>query len=243
MRLERDDKDIGRTSGGSGCEVLPIVPTRSAGVVEYRRLPSREPDPLVRAIRYVNTLMSESSDAEIIADSIDQPHVFTALFDRYAQGIYRFIARRIGAVDAHDVVSQTFLVAFENRARYDAAFPSARPWLYGIASNVMRHHCRSEARAWRAMAVIGTEDEPSFVDDVVDRVDGWARTAAMAEVLADLEDRDRDVLLLFAWEEFSYAEIAAALAIPVGTVRSRLHRARTQLQKALGQPTLEEINR
>ncbi|WP_344770407.1 RNA polymerase sigma factor [Aeromicrobium panaciterrae] len=186
--------------------------------------------------------MPESSDAEIIADSVEQPHVFTALFDRHARGIHRFIARRIGAVDAHDVVSQTFLVAFENRERYDAAFPSARPWLFGIASNVMRHHCRSEVRAWRAMAASGIEVEPSFVDEVVDRVDFRAHGAAMAAVLADLHERDRDVLLLFAWEDFSYAEIAAALAIPVGTVRSRLHRARSQLQAALGTHVLEEIN-
>jgi RNA polymerase sigma-70 factor (ECF subfamily) len=103
---------------------------------------------------------------------------------------------------------------------------SARPWLYGIASNLVRRHYRQEERRLRAYARTG-------VDRVGETSLPWTLGSALAEALAVLQPAYRDVLLLFVWGELDYDEIATALSIPVGTVRSRLSRARTQVRERL----------
>jgi RNA polymerase sigma-70 factor (ECF subfamily) len=175
------------------------------------------------------------TDAAIIAASRAQPERFAELFDRHAARIHRYVARRLGRDTAGDLVAETFLAAFGNRHRYDPGVADARPWLFGIATNLIGQHRRDEVRRYRlrlALPAEPTEDSPA--ERVAAGVSAQAVRGRLAEAVATLAAGDRDVLLLIAWEQFSYAEVAAALGIPVGTVRSRLNRARSQVRAALG---------
>jgi RNA polymerase sigma-70 factor (ECF subfamily) len=176
--------------------------------------------------------MSES-DAAIVKASLHEPARFGELFDRHATIVYRYLVRRVSVDDAELVLGEVFRVAFEKRATYDCERPNARPWLYGIATNLLAHHRRSEARRINAMARLLADRGPTVdpADDVVDRLDAAELWPPVAEALAGLPEGERDALLLYVWEELSYEEIAAALDIPIGTVRSRLHRARQLLRE------------
>jgi RNA polymerase sigma-70 factor, ECF subfamily len=174
-------------------------------------------------------------DAALIERSWHEPEAFATLYDRHAAPIHRFAGRRLGDQMADDVVAETFLAAFRRRKRYDLSRADARPWLYGIAANVMGKHRRAEVRMLRAFARTGIDP---LADGHADRVDSQVSAAAvqrdLAAALADLSAGDRDVLLLIAWADLSYEETAAALRIPVGTVRSRLNRARRKVREAFG---------
>jgi RNA polymerase sigma factor (sigma-70 family) len=177
--------------------------------------------------------MAEESDAAVIAASLDDPGRFGALFDRHATVVFRYLVRRVGVDDADALLGEVFRVAFERRSSYDCARPNARPWLYGIATNLLAHHRRTEARRIRATARLlahqGPADDPADrVAATLDALDLWPR---VADAVARLPEAERDVLILYVWEELSYEEIAAALAVPVGTVRSRLNRARRNLRE------------
>ncbi len=174
------------------------------------------------------------ADAEVITASLGHPERFAVVFDRHAPHIHRYLSRRLGAQVAEDLMGETFLIAFGARARYDPAFPSARPWLYGIATNLVGQRRREEAREYRLRATLGPPAEQvSHADRVAERVTAQAMSARLAAALAGLARGDRDVLLLIAWEGLAYEEVAAALGIPVGTVRSRLNRARRKVRAAL----------
>jgi RNA polymerase sigma-70 factor (ECF subfamily) len=180
------------------------------------------------------------SDAELVAWSIDRPAHFADLFDRHAAAVHRYLSRRVGEL-ADDLLGETFLIAFRRRAAYRPVHVEVRPWLMGIATNVVRGHARSERRRYRALARAAAEptDEPSDEQGTADRLTAEALRGALAAALGALKAGDRDVLLLFAWEDLSYEEIAAVLDIPVGTVRSRLHRARRQTRAVLGPDAME----
>ena len=183
------------------------------------------------------------NDAEIITASLRQPERFAAVFDRHAPHIHRYLARRLGGQAADDLMGETFLIAFGGRGRYDPAFPSARPWLYGIATNLVGQRRREEAREYRLRAALGPPaDQDSHADRVAERVTAQAMNDQLAGALAGLARRDRDVLLLIAWEGLAYEEVAAALEIPVGTVRSRLNRARRKVRAELGHAPAEEVS-
>jgi RNA polymerase sigma-70 factor (ECF subfamily) len=175
------------------------------------------------------------ADSAVIAASMADPERFGELYDHLAAEIHRYVARRVGTTVADDLVSETFLTAFRIRARYDPARSDARPWLYGIATNLIRRHQRTEQAQYRAVAR-GAADPagaPDHAEDVVGRVSAAAHARQVAAVLDRLTAKERDVLLLFAWAQLSYEEIAGALDVPVGTVRSRLNRARQRLRAAL----------
>lgn len=144
------------------------------------------------------------------------------------------VARRLDTDAADDLAAETFLAAFRDRDRFDAARGGVRPWLYGIATNLLARHRRSEVRRWKALSRTGAADVESHEDAVTARVAAGQVTGRLAGALAALAKRDRDVVLLVALGELSHAEVAAALDIPYGTVASRLNRARRQLRKALG---------
>ncbi|GAA1676470.1 RNA polymerase sigma factor [Kribbella yunnanensis] len=173
----------------------------------------------------------------------EEPAEFAHLFDRYAVKLHRYVARRLGPAEADDLIGQTFLIAFERRHRYAGSADDALPWLYGIATNLIHRRRRDEIRQYRAYA----RSEPAGRDqngdplatEVAARVDAESASRALTGVLAALREAERDVLLLYCWEDLSYAEIAEALDLPLGTVRSRLHRARRALRSALG-PDFEE---
>jgi RNA polymerase sigma factor (sigma-70 family) len=175
------------------------------------------------------------TDAEIIERSWPEPERFAEVFDRHAAHIHRYVARRLGRDVAGDVVAETFLAAFGKRHGYDLGRPDARPWLYGIATNLVGQHRRDEVRRYRLQLALPPEAiEACPADRVAEHVSAQAVRRPLAAAVADLSAGDRDVLLLVAWEQFSYDEVAAALQIPVGTVRSRLNRARRQVRAALG---------
>lgn len=184
------------------------------------------------------------TDAEIIERSRHEPDAFAAIFDRHAPQIHRYLARRLGPQVADDLVAETFLTAFDKRQRYHVDRPDARPWLYGIATNLVGRHRREEARRYRVGAVDhggGDHAEHDHADRVAAEVTAQAVRSVLADALDGLSQEDRDVLLLIAWEQLSYEEVATALAIPVGTVRSRLNRARRKVRQALGEQDPTEI--
>lgn len=176
------------------------------------------------------------TDADIIRDSLADPAVFGPIFDRHLDAVYGYLVRRGDTELADDLTGEVFRVAFEQRHRFDLERSSARPWLYGIAANVVRRHWRTWHRRGHAHRRLSTREGASSFDDL-DRVDAAAdahrQTAALDTALAGLARRDREPLLLHVWEELSYEEIAEVLAIPIGTVRSRLHRARRKLRASL----------
>jgi RNA polymerase sigma-70 factor, ECF subfamily len=177
----------------------------------------------------------EPSDAVLIAQSRDDPERFSLIFDRYFLDIRRYVASRLGTGPADDVAAETFLAAFTQRHRYDAERPQARAWLYGIATNLVRRHRRTESRVYRTLERVPADtDSGGHADQVADRVSAQRMQPRLAAALARLPAGDRDVLLLVAYGELSYDEVALALGIPAGTVGSRLNRARRRLRRALG---------
>jgi RNA polymerase sigma factor (sigma-70 family) len=199
---------------------------------------------------------SDQPDSELIARSRSDPAVFAEIFDRHHGELYRYLRRRVGVGLAADLAAETFVTAFARRAAYrpqgrsaqggSAQGGSARPWLYGIAHNLLRNHLRHEQRRLAAYARHGAEptadaaalDEFSLADA---RADAHAGTARLTRILAGMAARDRDALLLFAWADMSYAEVAQALGVPVGTIRSRLNRARRQLRALAEDETVIEV--
>jgi RNA polymerase sigma factor (sigma-70 family) len=168
---------------------------------------------------------------------------FDAVFAAEFGPLYRYLRRRVGAGAAEDLASATLATAYANWARFDPARP-VRPWLYGIAANLVRHHWRSELRMLRAYARTGADPVFTAEDDVAGRVDAQMRRRELADALTELRPKDREILLLHAWAELSDSEISAALSLPVGTVMSRLHRTREQLRNRLdanGQSEMEVV--
>jgi RNA polymerase sigma factor (sigma-70 family) len=180
----------------------------------------------------------QASDAVLIERSLRRPERFAALFDRHHEAIHGYVARRLGPGLADDVASETFLIAFDRRRRYDLGQPDAAPWLYGIASNLVARNRRAEVRRYRMLARAGDRDViEGHGDRVAGRLDAQALRSRLAAALLDLKPRDREVLLLVAWAQLSLEEAARALGIPAGTARSRLHRARAQTRLALAGDT------
>jgi RNA polymerase sigma-70 factor (ECF subfamily) len=167
-------------------------------------------------------------------DSPADPADLAGMFDRYARDLLRYCAQRVGSDLAEDAVAETFLVAYEQRDRFDPKRGALLPWLYGIATNVLRRHRRVELRHLRTLArATGEPEDPQSEQRNVERLDAAQQVARVSRALAALPRRQRDVLLLFAVAELEYAEIAAALSIPLGSVQSALHRARTKIRAAL----------
>jgi RNA polymerase sigma factor (sigma-70 family) len=184
------------------------------------------------------------TDSDLMERSIAYPASFAELFDRHHGELYRYLRRRAGPSLAADIAAETFLTAFARRDRYRPERQSVRPWLYGIAHNLLRNHSRSERRQWMAYARHG--EIPDVDQSAADafghadsRADASAAAARIGPILAGLPAGDRDVLLLYAWADMSYEDIASTLQIPVGTVRSRLSRARRQLRD---ETELEHMN-
>jgi RNA polymerase sigma-70 factor, ECF subfamily len=176
------------------------------------------------------------SDAFLLARTDRHPELFGVLFDRHFATIHRYLERRIGSEAADELAAEVFRVAFEQRRRFRPVHESALPWLYGVATNLMLKRWRGERRRLRALARLeATVDRDNrSLEGLEERVDAHATRAQLLDALASLPQGDRDVIVLIAWEELSYEEVAAALAIPIGTVRSRLNRARRRLRELLG---------
>jgi len=178
--------------------------------------------------------MASLSDADVIERSCAEPEAFALVYDRHAATLLRFLGRRVGAEVAEGLHGELFRIAFERRKTFDPGRPSALPWLYGIAANLLRKHRRAEARRLRACARMAAGQELADRRAPVGALEAHLVLPRVAEALDCLPDGEREALLLFAWEELSYPDVAEALELPVGTVRSRLHRARARLRELLG---------
>lgn len=184
-----------------------------------------------------------TTDSEVIRRSRDSPRAFGDLFHRHATVVHRYIARRAGTDVADEVMSETFLVAFERRDRFDHTHADARPWLLGIATVLLASYRRREARHLHTLArAAEPEDDDGGLGRVASRADATADVRRIATQVQALSDGDRDVLLLHAWADLSGEQIAAALNIPVGTVRSRLSRARKTLRASAEGTTSKEAD-
>ncbi|GGZ15420.1 RNA polymerase sigma factor [Streptomyces poonensis] len=158
---------------------------------------------------------------------------FGELFDAYARSVYNHAFRLTGDRSAaEDVVSLTFLDAWRLRGRVDEEGGSLRPWLLGIATNVSRNTRRAARRHAAAMARLPRDEAVhDFADEIAGRLDDAAQLALVRTALARLRRAEREVLALCVWSGLGYAAAAEALGVPVGTVRSRLSRARAKLAK------------
>lgn len=187
--------------------------------------------------------MSPHTDAEVIAASITEPSAFGELFDRHATTMFRYFVRRVGPDDADSLLGELFRVAFERRGTFEVNRAEARPWLYGIASNLLARHREREARRLQGTArLLNTTVTPgNAFDEVDERLDAARLWADVATAIGALPQSERDVLMLFAWESMPYDEIAAALEIPAGTVRSRLNRARGRLRELIGEREEQQV--
>jgi RNA polymerase sigma-70 factor (ECF subfamily) len=173
-------------------------------------------------------------DALVIETSLRDPSAFAALFDRHWPGIFAFCVSRAG-FPGEDIAAETFKVAFDRRDRFDLTYRDARPWLFGIATNLLRHHFRSDQRAQRAGARILALRHAEPPAEPGDQLEARSLTPELLAALATLSAEERETLLLLAWAELDYAQIAQALDVPIGTVRSRIHRARSRLRAHLTQ--------
>jgi RNA polymerase sigma-70 factor (ECF subfamily) len=182
-------------------------------------------------------MMPAQSDASVIAGSLAHPDRFSEIFDRHFATVFRFAERRVGYDQASEVASETLALAFAKRGSFRAEAVDALPWLLGIASNLILHQRRRFARylsaVERASADTRTIDPEGDLGSAGRRLDAAADWARMRAALLRLPDTDRELLLLVAWDELSYEEAAGVLDLPLGTVRSKLHRAKARLRELL----------
>jgi RNA polymerase sigma-70 factor (ECF subfamily) len=158
---------------------------------------------------------------------------FVTLFRAHARAVYNHCFRLIGDWSvAEDCTSLVFLEAWRLRGKVEPEGASLLPWLLGIATYVMHRRHRVARRHQRLLEHLPPPDAlPDFADELVDRLEDAQRIAAVRDALQRLPRADRDVLALCVWAQLDYASAAEALNVPVGTVRSRLSRARRRLDK------------
>jgi len=177
---------------------------------------------------------AHETDASLASAFSRNPDAFTEVYDRYFDVVYGYIAGRLNTQTADDLAAETFTLAFRHRDRFDRGRGALRPWLLGIATNLIARHRRAEARHYRALA--RTAAEPvldSHENQVVAALTARAVQPRLARALAALSAKERDVVLLMALAGLTHEEIGEALGIPYGTVGSRLNRARGKLRAAM----------
>jgi RNA polymerase sigma factor (sigma-70 family) len=181
------------------------------------------------------------TDAEVLAVSLVEPRAFMVVFDRHFGAIARYLGRRLRWSVAEELTAEVFATAFASRFRYDVRRADALPWLYGISANLLRAHARREERELELLARTAADPLASRFEST-DELAGLE--PSLAAGLLRLSVDEREVLLLFAWADLGYEQIAEALAVPVGTVKSRLNRARGALRAALGDDasSLQEVS-
>ncbi len=195
-----------------------------------------------RAEPILPELATAESDADAIHRSRVDPEAFVAVFDRHFDTIHRYLHRRLGRDLADELAAEVFTQAYRKRDRFDPRFESALPWLYGIASNLLRRHRRTELRRLRAYARSGVDVWAEIDEgDIDSRLDAARLGAALARALASLSTEDRETLGLVVLGGQSYEETGRALGVPPGTIASRMNRIRGRLSSRLPvDPTEEE---
>jgi RNA polymerase sigma factor (sigma-70 family) len=176
--------------------------------------------------------LSETADSELLAMAGSNPEAFGELFKRYSRSVYAYCARRTGNLDlAEDLTSVAFMEAFRLRRKLQLSNASALPWLIGVANNVVRNADRALRRYRSALDRLPVPaDSASSEENTMERFRAQEALARALEAMSVLTRREQDVVLLVLWSEFTYADAATALGIPVGTVRSRLASARVKFK-------------
>lgn len=170
------------------------------------------------------------SDARILGDSVSDPAIFSSLYERHLGAVASYVARRTGPELSEDLTAEVFVRAFRKRAVFRDEHGSALPWLLGIANNLIADHRRAEQRRLELLRRLATARPVSPETSI------GALGPELVDELLRIPAADRDTLLLVVWGELSYAEAATALGVPIGTIRSRIARARHRLGAAIGQP-------
>jgi RNA polymerase sigma-70 factor (ECF subfamily) len=176
--------------------------------------------------------LSEATDGDLLAMAGSKPEAFGELFKRHSRSVYAYCARRTGNLDlAEDLTSVVFMEAFRRRRKLQLSSKSALPWLIGVANNVVRNADRSLRRYRSALDRIPVPASGmSSEEDAMERLGAQEALASALEAISALTQGEQDVVLLVLWSEFTYADAATALSIPVGTVRSRLASARAKFK-------------
>lgn len=169
-------------------------------------------------------------DDDLITRSLGEPSAFAGVYERHNRAVHRYVARRVGPTATEDLGAEVFVRAFRGREGCRVEHGSALPWLLGVANHVIADHRRVERR--RLVALERLDHDRQEAVEHPDR----SLTPALANALRQMPDRDRDALLLVVWGELSYEEAATALNVSVGTIGSRIFRARRRLAAVLGPP-------
>ena len=172
-------------------------------------------------------MAAEVTDAEVLMRCLDEPSAFGELYARHGAAVMRYVARRVGAAVGEDLTAEVFARAFRDRASCRCDHGSALPWLLGVASHVIGDHRRFERRRLESIKRWAA-DAPGLVSH-----EDASLAPELVNALRRLPTEHRDTLLLVVWGELSYEEAAVALNVPVGTVRSRISRARRRMVAAL----------
>ncbi|MFF1709756.1 RNA polymerase sigma factor [Streptomyces sp. NPDC058268] len=172
-------------------------------------------------------MTTDLDDEELLARTARDPAAFEPLVVRHSAALHGYFARRAPAA-ADDLLAELWLRAYAARQGFDAARGPARAWLFGVARNVLSAHWRRLAQQHTGPPGAGRDDDPWEAVDA--RLDAAAVAPRLRALLAGLPPDERELLLLVAWEQLTPGEAAAAVGIPAGTARSRLHRARTRLR-------------
>jgi RNA polymerase sigma-70 factor (ECF subfamily) len=185
----------------------------------------------------MSTRTEQPSDAELLTRYIaGDEAAFREIVDRYKNALYAFLRRFLNRQDlVEDAFQETFLQLYASRESFDASRP-LRPWLFTIAANKARDALRKQQR--EATTSIGTMSEPEEVsiDDVlntlasydvtpIDELNRTETAAKVREIIANMPENLREILILAYFDQFSYKHMADMLGIPIGTVKSRLHTA------------------
>ncbi|MFI7063682.1 RNA polymerase sigma factor [Kribbella sp. NPDC050124] len=187
--------------------------------------------------------MATSSDRKLWERTAEgDSEAFAQLYDRRARAIYNFLYRRTASwSDAEDLTSVVFLHAWRRRAEIVLDGDSALPWLYRVADYTLRNEWRSRARYRKAIAAahLPAEHVHDHADDVAGRFDDDRQIRAARESLKRLPKQEREIVELCIWAGLDQQAAAVALDIPIGTVKSRLSRARKHLRALNIIPSLE----
>jgi RNA polymerase sigma factor (sigma-70 family) len=179
-----------------------------------------------------------STDAVLIGQSVVDPECFTLIVERHATPVFRYLASRVDRSVAEDLLADVFHAAFKSRRRYDQRHDNALPWLLGIATNMIRHHRRSEVRhASMVRRMVQLQVSSNELTQAADAVAAGAEQRddmqRVRRALDTLDEKHREVVVLSAGLGLTYEDIARTLGIKVGTVRSRLSRGRARLRELL----------
>lgn len=185
-----------------------------------------------------------ATDVELWRRAVEgNPAAFGLLFERHARAVYNYLFRRTADWSlAEDLTSVVFLEAWRKRRDVELEGGRALPWLLGVATNVLRNRRRAQWRYRAALQRLPREHGADFAADADARLDDERRMDAVLRSLARLPKREQEVLALCGWGDLSYEEAAVAIGVPVGTVRSRLSRARARMRELGAESGHEVVN-